>query len=417
MKTMRTRYVAALSLVAMGVGFVVTLLLPYHPVTELLKGGFEAGLVGGFADWFAVTALFRHPLGIPIPHTSLLLKNRDKIAKSLISALENELLNKDSIKEKLKQFQLMRTAGSALTRLAAKRSNRVGVLKLAHAFLARLPVETFAPYVQRAIAEAVKQADVQPLAGKAVQAVVRERMDERALDYALRQGGAWVSKPETAYMLGSIAMQKMSEAEVGGFMGFAVQAFTGFMSEDKLGGMIQQLLLSGIRDLLMPGNANRDKLLAEIRRQLSLAAENEELLERGKSWVVDKIEHPDSGRFLLERMESLRQSVLSALEREMARGGRQVVSVLRYVVRRLQAEPETVEGVERRVLNFVADTVEANHYRIGLLIKDNIDKMNDKELVNMLEEKIGGDLQWIRVNGALCGFLIGLVLSGVQLLG
>jgi uncharacterized membrane-anchored protein YjiN (DUF445 family) len=189
------------------------------------------------------------------------------------------------------------------------------------------------------------------------------------------------------------------------------------MSEDKLGGMNQQLLLSGIRDLLVPGNANRDKLLAEIRRQLSLAAENEELLERGKSWVVDKIEHPDSGRFLLERMESLRQSVLSALEREMERGGRQVVSVLRYVVRRLQAEPETIEGVERRVLNFVADTVEANHYRIGLLIKDNIDKMNDKELVNMLEEKIGGDLQWIRVNGALCGFLIGLVLSGIQLLG
>lgn len=417
MKTMRTRYVAALSLVAMGVGFVVTLLLPYYPVTELLKGGFEAGLVGGFADWFAVTALFRHPLGIPIPHTSLLLKNRDKIARSLISALENELLNKESIKEKLKQFQLMRTAGAALTRLAAKRSNRVGVLKLAHAFVARLPVDTFAPYAQRAIAEAVKQVDLQPLAGKAAEAVVRERMDERALDYALRQGGAWVSKPETAYMLGSIAMQKMSEAKVGGFMGFAVQAFTGFMSEDKLGGMIQQLLLSGIRDLLVPGNANRDKLLAEIRRQLSLAAENEELLERGKSWVVDKIEHPDSGRFLLERMESLRQSVLSALEREMERGGRQVVSVLRYVVRRLQAEPETIEGVERRVLNFVADTVEANHYRIGLLIKDNIDKMNDKELVNMLEEKIGGDLQWIRVNGALCGFLIGLVLSGIQLLG
>ena len=416
MKTMKTRYIALLSLIAMGAGFIVTLLLPYHPVTELLKGGFEAGLVGGFADWFAVTALFRHPLGIPIPHTSLLLKNRDKIARSLVSALENELLNKESIKEKLKQFQLMKTAGSALTRLAAKRSNRVGVLKLAHGLVARLPLETFAPYLQRAIAEAIRSTDMQPLAGKAAQAVVRERLDERALDYALRQGGAWAGKPETAYMLGSIAMQKVSEAKVGGFMGFAVQAFAGFMNEDKLGGMIQQLLLSGIRDLLMPGNENREKLLAEIRRQIGQAAENEELLERGKSWVLDKIEHPDSGRFLLERMESLRGSILSALEGEMERGGRRVVSALRYIVRKLQAEPETVEGIERKVLAFVADTVEANHYRIGLLIRDNIDKMNDKELVAMLEEKIGGDLQWIRVNGALCGFLIGLVLSGIQLL-
>lgn len=416
MKTMRTRYIAALSLVAMGVGFVVTLLLPYHPVTELLKGGFEAGLVGGFADWFAVTALFRHPLGIPIPHTSLLLKNRDKISRSLISALENELLNKESIKEKLKQFQLMKTAGTGLVRLVAKRSNRVGVLKLAHAFVARLPLETFAPYMQRAIAEAVSRIDVKPMADKAVEAVIRERMDERALDYALRQGGLWVSKPETAYMLGSIAMQKVSEAKVGGFMGFAVQAFAGFMSEDKLGGMIQQLLLSSIRDLLMPGNANRDKLLTEIRRQLREAADNGSLLSQGKSWVLDKIEHPDSGQFLLDRLESLRQSILSALEQEMERGGRKVVSALCYVVRRLQAEPETVEEAERKVLAFVADAVEANHYRIGLLIKDNIDKMNDKQLVEMLEEKIGGDLQWIRVNGALCGFLIGLVLSGIQLL-
>lgn len=140
------------------------------------------------------------------------------------------------------------------------------------------------------------------------------------------------------------------------------------------------------------------------------------MLSRGKAWVVDKIEHPDSGRFLLERLESLRQSILSSLEQEMERGGRKVVSALRYVVRRLQADPETVEGAERKVLAFVADAVEANHYRIGLLIKDNIDKMNDKQLVEMLEEKIGGDLQWIRVNGAMCGFLIGLVLSGIQLL-
>ncbi|MFC4600733.1 DUF445 domain-containing protein [Cohnella hongkongensis] len=417
MKTTRTRYIAALSLIGMGVGFVVTLLLPYHPVTELLKGGFEAGLVGGFADWFAVTALFRHPLGIPIPHTSLLLKNRDKIARSLVSALENELLNKDSIKEKLKHFQLMKSVGSAVVRLAAKRSHRVGALKLLHALIARIPLESFAPSIRRAIAEAIKQADVQPLAGKAVQAVVRERMDERALDYALRQGGEWASRPETARMLGTIAMQKVSEAKVGGFMGFAVQAFAGFMSEDKLGAMIQQLLLSGIRDLLLPGNPNREKLLAEIRRQLSQAAGNEALLERGKAWILDQVEHPDSERLLLDRMESLRRSALSAIEREMERGGRKVVSALRYVVRKLQSEPETIEGIERRVLAFVADAVEANHYRIGLLIKDNIDKMNDKELVRMLEEKIGGDLQWIRVNGALCGFLIGLVLSGIQLLG
>jgi len=414
---MRTKYIAGLSLIGMGAGFVTTLFLPEHPVVELLKGGFEAGLVGGFADWFAVTALFRHPLGIPVPHTNLLLQNREKISRALVSALENELLNKDSITSKLKQFQLTKMIGTAFVRLARKRNNRVGLLKLAHTLIGRLPLETLAPQLRSAIVQAIRQADVRPLAEKAAEAVARERMDEQALDYALRQGADWIAKPETGYMLGSLAMQKISEARVGGFMGFAVQAFSGFMSEDKLGPIIQQLLLSAVRDLLAPGNPSRERVLGEIRSQLGRVANDEALLERGKAWVVGKAEHPDAEAFVLARLESLRGSLLEAVEREMEKGGPVVVKALRYVVRKLQAEPELTDNAERKILGFVADAVEDNHYRIGLLIKDNIDKMNDKELVRMLEEKIGGDLQWIRVNGALCGFLIGLVLSLVQGLG
>jgi uncharacterized membrane-anchored protein YjiN (DUF445 family) len=411
---MRTRYIAGLSLVAMGAGFVTTLFLPDHPIVDLLKGGFEAGLVGGFADWFAVTALFRHPLGIPIPHTSLLLKNRDKIAKSLISALENELLNKESITRKLKQFQLLKVAGSAVVKLASKRSNRVGVIHFLQTILTKLPLESIVPHIQSGIVSLIRHTDASPLAGKLLNTAMQDRWDERALDYALNQGRIWVSKPETGYMLGSIAHQKMQEAKVGGLMGFAVQAFAGFMSEDKLGTMIQQLLLSGIQDLSHSGNSSREKLLGEIRNQLQRVAGDEEMLNRGKQWLIDRAAHPDSGKFLLERMEDIRASLLSALEKEMASGGRKVVAVVRYAIRKLQAEKELADNAERKVLSFMVDFVEANHYRIGLLLKDNIDQMNDKELVKMLEEKVGGDLQWIRVNGALCGFIIGLILTSVQ---
>ncbi|RKP58024.1 DUF445 domain-containing protein [Cohnella endophytica] len=412
---MRTRFIAGLSLVTMGAGFITTLFLPDHPAIELLKGGFEAGLVGGFADWFAVTALFRHPLGIPIPHTSLLLKNRNKIANSLISALENELLNKESIARKLKQLQLLKLAGSAMTRLVGKRSNRIGALNAGQILLRQLPLDSFVPLLQNGIVTLLRQTDVKPLATKALDTAITEGWDERALDYALNQGRVWVSKPETGHLLGSIAQQKLAEAKVGGFMGFAVQAFAGFMNEEKLGTMIQQLILSGIQDLVLPDNPNRELLLREIRYQLQRVAGDEELLERGKDWLIDKATNPDSGKFLLERMESLRDLLLEALENEKRRGGRKVVSAFRYVVRRLQAERQLAESAEQKALSFIVNTVEANHYRIGALLKDNLDKMNDKELVRMLEEKIGGDLQWIRVNGAICGFLIGLVLTAIQL--
>ncbi|TFE22736.1 DUF445 domain-containing protein [Cohnella luojiensis] len=411
---MRTRYIAGLSLVTMGVGFVTTLFLPEHPLVDLLKGGFEAGLVGGFADWFAVTALFRHPMGIPIPHTSLLLKNRDKLANSLISALENELLNKESISQKLKKLQLLKVAGSALVRLVGKRRNRVAALDFLQTLLAKLPLESLVPHLQSGIVSIIRKSEAQPLAEKAVAVAVQEQWDEKALDYALNQGRAWVSKPETGYMLGSIAQQKISEAKVGGIMGFAVQAFAGFMNEEKLGTMIQQLLLSGIQDLAQPGNANRGRLLAEIRHQMESVANDEDLLNRGKEWLADKAGNPQSGQFFLERMEHVRSSLVAALEKDKQGGGRKVASAVSYVIRKLQAEKEMTESAERKVLSFIVDFVEANHYRLGALLKDNLDQMNDKELVRMLEEKVGGDLQWIRVNGALCGFLIGLALTCIQ---
>ncbi|RED66221.1 DUF445 domain-containing protein [Cohnella lupini] len=411
---MNTRYIAGLSLVTMGVGFVTTLFLPENPYVELLKGGFEAGLVGGFADWFAVTALFRHPMGIPIPHTSLLLKNREKIANSLISALENELLNKESITKKLQKFQLMRVAGSALVKLAGKKRNRISVLDFSQALLARLPLEAMVPYLQSGIASIIRKTDAQALAEKAVDAAIRGSWDEKALDYALDQGRAWASKPETGYMLGSIAQQKITEAKVGGLMGFAVQAFAGFMNEEKLGTMIQQLLLSGIQDLIQPGNANRERLLAEIRNRLLSVAGDEEMLARGKEWLADKALQPQTEQFLVERLEEIRGALIEALEKEKLSGGKIVVAALRFVIRKLQAEQEMAESAERKVLSFIVDFVEANHYRLGVLLKDNLDQMNDKELVRMLEEKVGGDLQWIRVNGALCGFLIGLVLTCIQ---
>lgn len=411
---MKTRYIATLSLITMGIGFIVTLFLPHNIWTDLLKGGFEAGLVGGFADWFAVTALFRHPMGIPIPHTSLLLKNRNKIANSLISALENELLNKDSIVRKLKQFQLLNIISSGAVKIIKRRRNRIGMLSFIQSILTKLPIDRIAPLLQRTISDYVRKVDVKLLAEKALSTIIQEGMDEKAFDYALSQGRLWISKPETRHMLGTIAQQKISEAKVSGIMGFAVQAFAGFMNEDKLGTMIQQLLLSAVEDLIQPSNPNREKIRYEIHKQLYIAVNDDELLARGKQWVVDKAEQPESGQFLLNQLESIRDRVVAALEQDKQAGGKLVIKATKYVIRKLQAEKDLIDSVEQKLLTFIVNTIEANHYRIGVLLKDNLDRMDDKALVNMLEEKIGGDLQWIRVNGALCGFVIGLVLTTIQ---
>src|SRR3954469_1714604 len=101
LKTKGSKKIALYSLMIMGGGFIVTFPFQGSIWGDLLHGGFEAGLVGGLADWFAVTALFRHPLGIPIPHTALLPKNRNRIIAGIISMLENDWLTKESIRKKI----------------------------------------------------------------------------------------------------------------------------------------------------------------------------------------------------------------------------------------------------------------------------------------------------------------------------
>ena len=141
---MKTNYAAGISLAVMAGGFAVTTFLGggHEGAAALLQGGFEAGLVGGVADWFAVSALFRHPLGLRIPHTNLILRNKNKMIAALVAALENELLNKESISARIRRLNLIGGAGAFIVRYLARRSNRLAVISAAEAVIERLPFET-----------------------------------------------------------------------------------------------------------------------------------------------------------------------------------------------------------------------------------------------------------------------------------
>ncbi|CAH1217250.1 hypothetical protein PAECIP111893_04242 [Paenibacillus plantiphilus] len=412
---MKSRYLASISLAIMASGFVATLFLPKSTLVYLLQGGFEAGLVGGIADWFAVTALFRHPLGIPIPHTSLLLKNRNRIIQSLISAMENEFLNKESIENKLRKLNVLQYAGSLLTRLLSKRKVRRGALNLLIQLIERLPLDRAVPYIQSGITAYIRKFDIKSAADTVLTKIMNDRYDEKALDYALDEGAKWAGRPETGMMLGKLASEKLNELKVGGFMGFAVQAFAGFMNEEKMGVMLQNLLLSSIRELKNEDNAYREKFIREIRVQLFELAGNEARLDGVKEWALNQLQGEGAESFVQERIEEIRSAILRKLEEEQAGGGRAVFTAYRTAVRYVSQQPGWVAAWESRLMSAIISFVESNHYRIGQLVKENLDRMDDASLVRMLEEKLGNDLQWIRVNGALCGFIVGIILSLIQL--
>lgn len=413
---MNSKYIAGISLAIMGAGFIITYFLPQNIAIILLHGGFEAGLVGGFADWFAVTALFRHPMGIPIPHTSLLLKNKDRIVESMISSMENELLNKQSIEAKLREVQLLQRGTSMLTKALSRKSNRIRVLNTIIVWMRKQTLEPFVPMVQSGLTAYIQKAELKGAADAIVTKLVRERYDEQALDYVLKEAEDWLQQRQTKLMLGKLASDKLADVRMGGFTGFAVQAFAGFMDEDKLGGMLQSMILSAVRDLQESDNSQREAIIREIRVRLFGVVESEEHMETLKSWLLQQVQAENASTLIQSQLEQLRELMIAKLEEDRSSGGHTVFKAYRFMIRKVSEDMEQVAAWEQRALDAIVRVVEANHYRIGQLVRDNVKKMDDAALVQMLEEKIGKDLQWIRVNGALCGFIIGVLLALIKLI-
>ncbi|OAB27434.1 hypothetical protein PMSD_23280 [Paenibacillus macquariensis subsp. defensor] len=413
---MRTKYIASSSLIVMGIGFVITLFMPQNIAVRLLQGGFEAGLVGGFADWFAVTALFRHPMGIPIPHTSLLLNNRDKIINSLISAMETELLNKESIKRKLSQTKIFKALANGIFKLIRKRELRKMMITSVKSVVETLPLDNVSTSLQSILVGYVRNKELEPIVAQTAVSIVESKYDEKVLDYALAYGKQWAMKPDSEVLLGNLVHGKLQEIQLGGMKGFAVQAFLGFMSEEKLGSLLTGMMISSIDDLAKPDSEYRERILHEIRMRLTTAALNPSVTLQLKSWLDTKLTNPSTQVFILNQLEELRVQLLNKLNSEYDNGGRLIVSGFRWMNTTLNKHETLVQKWEQGILTLIVNIVENNYYRLGLLVKDNLDQMDDQTLVSMLEDKVGNDLQWIRVNGALCGFIIGIILTVLHML-
>ena len=408
------KHTAILSLGVMAAGFALTFPVAGSGWGSLLHGGFEAGLVGGLADWFAVTALFRRPLGLPIPHTALLPRNRDKVVRSLVNVMENEFLTKDSIKSKVNGYLTPeRMIGLAERHLedAVRAASALGEYALR-----QLPLERIVPVLARELRGLLGRLDASAVLRLAADTTISRGYEEKALLFLLAKTEGLVARDSVRRQLGAMAAQSLANVQAKGFMGFAVGAFAGFMSEDKLGDMLQNAILSNLRGMrAYPDHPLRQTILTEMRRVIDELPENEKVLREvnaAKEQLPDRL---NLEARLLVWGEELRRRLLGFIVE--GRFADEIVRpALSALVGRYKNEPDALVPVQQWLQNRVAGVVDDNHSRIGQLVRENLDKLDNATLIRMIEEKIGGDLQWIRVNGAVCGFLIGLVLEGINLL-
>ncbi|WP_027092504.1 DUF445 domain-containing protein [Cohnella thermotolerans] len=410
----KPKHTAAISLGVMAAGFAATFPIAGHGAGALLHGGFEAGLVGGLADWFAVTALFRRPLGLPIPHTALLPRNRDKVVRSLVSAMENELLTKESIKSKVNEY----LAPAKMIGFAERHLDQAAraVAVLGDYVLRHLPLERFVPPLAKGLEHKIREWDSVSLLRFVRDEITARGYEEKALQFLLAKAENVVAQDAVRYQLGTMAAEALGSVQAKGLMGFAVNAFVGFMSEEKLGAMLQNVILNHLRDMRQfEEHPLRRLVLAEMRKAIEQLPDNEAVVRELDAAKAGLPERLNLEARLLKWAEELRSQALERI-REPRFADEIVRPALEGLVARFKEEPDSLVPLRQWAQDRVAGVVDANHARIGQLVRENVDKLDNETLIRMLEDKIGGDLQWIRVNGAVCGFLIGLVLEGINLL-
>jgi uncharacterized membrane-anchored protein YjiN (DUF445 family) len=414
-KPKSTKTAAAWSLVIMGAGFASTLPFQQFGWARLLAGSFEAGLVGGLADWFAVTALFRHPLGIPIPHTALLPKNREKLADALVNTVENNLLNKDSIASKIADIRLADLVLNSVEKGMRTPEAVASIDVLAKRLVQSLPLVELAPVIAAEIKRQAADFDAGPLLEALARQTGERGYDRRALDYTLEQTESWLLRPDTGFTLGTLGMQAVSGLQVSGLMQFALNAFLGYLNEERMGEMIRHFLLDQVAELQREEHPRRQAVLDGMKTQLTRLATKDTVKEGLNGWKNSLVDAWEGDAAVLGKLEELRGRLLDYME-DGSYVTAYILPLLDRMLADLRENPELLDKINSRIVAGITGVVEANHSRIGKLVRENIDKMDNASLIALMEDKLGQDLQWIRINGAVTGFLIGIVLTGVRML-
>ncbi|MFI8822304.1 DUF445 domain-containing protein [Streptomyces sp. NPDC053431] len=360
----------------------------------------EAGMVGALADWFAVTALFRRPLGLPIPHTAIIPTKKDQLGASLGSFVGENFLSADVVRGRLRGFAIARRLGAWLADPA--HADRV-TSELAAALRGALTVlrdSDVQAVVGEAITRRAESAEVGPPLGKTLARMVTDGAHRRAVDLICARGHDWLVTHRASVM----------EAIEGGAPGWTPR-----FVDRKVGDRVYRELLrfvTEMRDMpAHPARAAIDRFLADFAADLQADTDTRARVERLKSELLARPEVQD---IIASAWSSVRALLLAAAEDDSSQLRRRARASLISLGQRLSSDTRLQTKVEGWAEDAAAYVVTTYRTEITSLITDTIAGWDATQTSRKLEANIGRDLQFIRINGTVVGALAGLLIYTVS---
>jgi len=387
-------------LVIMGAVFVATSILePRYAWLGYIRATAEASLVGGVADWFAITALFRHPLNLPIPHTAIIPSRKDRIGRSLGNFVQNNFLSPEVLAAKLRVAQISRRAAEWLAepenaRKAAQ--HLASVLKSAGTVIRDEDVHAL---LDRSVMEPLRRMPIAPVLSKGLELLTVDNRHQQLLDRVIHGLTRLVAENEI------LIRDRIREESP-----WWVPEMVDDRIHRKVLGGIDRTLVEVAADPGHPLRRQFDELLSEWIVQLQ---ESPEVIARAEAIKQQVLDPETSGRLAASLWDEAKEAL--SHQNPSGEGGAidAVARGLAALARSALEDESLLEKVDGWVIGAVLRVVEQHRHEVGQLIAQTVSAWDPEETSRRIELLVGRDLQFIRINGTLVGGLVGLIIYSV----
>jgi uncharacterized membrane-anchored protein YjiN (DUF445 family) len=398
LRRMRTLAVSLLLLAA--VVYIAT--LDQDGFLGFVNAGAEASMVGAIADWFAVTALFKYPLGLPIPHTALIPKRKDELGRGLEEFVGENFLQEGIIRDRVAAATISLRLGRWLSVPEHARRAVDEVADVAVAALNRVRDEHVEELIRDALVPRFREEPLAPLLGSLLEETIRDDLHHGLVDLGLEELHRWlVENPDTV-------------AEV---LGERAPWWSPTRLNEAVTYRVHRELVRWVEDIRDdPYHHARqalDSMLAQLAQDLQHDPDTQQRTERLKERVLD---HPQVLASSVSLWNALRRSLLDSLQDPTGAVRARLLTEASSFASRLLTDDVLRTRLDALAADAAVFAVDRYGAEVTTVITHTIERWDGKEAARRIELHVGRDLQFIRINGTIVGGLVGVLIHTVTVL-
>ena len=367
-----------------------------------VNAGAEASMVGAIADWFAVTALFRHPLGLPIPHTALIPRRKDELGRGLEEFVGENFLSEPVVRERVLAARVSARVGDWLVdpensrRVAEEAAEVIGVA------LSKVRDEHVRSLVEDALVPRFHEEPISPLLGNLLAEAMRDDLHHGLVDLALEELHGWlVDNPDT----------------VTDVIGERAPWWAPPSINDRVTSRIHLELVRWVADIRDQPRHRARAALDSMLRQLAEDLQHDEATRARTEGLKERLlDRPQVIATAVSLWEALRHALTASLDDPEGAVRVRMRTELERFAARLVGEPALRERLDGLAADAVVFAVERYGSELTQVITHTIERWDGKEAAERIELHVGRDLQFIRINGTIVGGLVGVLIHTVVVL-